>query len=89
MAKAVKLYKISKTNFMTGKVYTSRPLSVEEAVEYHSYTLECGASYQHERGAKKINRKPTTIKSLVSNLNNASANTNGGKECYTFVEFCE
>ncbi len=38
------------------------------------YTLEVGASWQHERGNSKINRNPKTIKSLITNLNNAKAN---------------
>lgn len=49
--------------------------TVEELVMIFSYTLECGASYQHEKGNKKINRNPKTIKSLISNLNNAVNNS--------------
>ncbi len=39
------------------------------------YTLDCGVSYQYEKGNKKINRNPKTIKSLISNLNNAVNNS--------------
>ena len=39
------------------------------------YTLECGQSYQHEKGNKKINTQPKTIKSLITNLNNAVNNS--------------
>lgn len=49
--------------------------TVAELVQATSYTLECGASYSYEKGNKKINRNPTTIKSLVSNLNNAVNNS--------------
>ena len=81
-----KQYIITYTKPMTGRSYTSRPLTVEEAVDYYGYTLECGASWQHERGNKKINRNPKTIKSLITNLNNASTNTarNG---CGDFYEY--
>jgi hypothetical protein len=37
--------------------------------------LECGASWQHETGNKKINQKPKSIASLITNLNNAVNNT--------------
>ena len=59
----------------TQRTYTSRPLTVAEAVEYYGYTLACGAGYQHERGNKKINQQPKTIKSLLTNLNNAVNNS--------------
>lgn len=48
--------------------------TLEELIEYFSYTLEKGASWQHERGNKKIDRHPKTIASLVKNLNNAENN---------------
>jgi len=89
MAKQAKRYVITSTRPMSGRSYKSRPLTVEEAVDYYGYTLECGASWQHEKGNKKINRKPTTIKSLISNLNNAANNTarNGCGDYYEAVEF--
>lgn len=62
--------------------HSSRPLTVADAVEYYSYTLEAGASWQHERGNKKINRNPKNINSLINNLtnsvNNSAANGYGG-----------
>ena len=48
--------------------------TLQELIEYFSYTLECGASYQHEKGNKKIDRNPKTIKSLIKNINNAVNN---------------
>lgn len=89
MAKAQKRYVITNTRPFSGRSYKSRPLTVAEAVEYYGYTLECGASWQHEKGNKKINRNPTTIKSLITNLNNASNNTarNGCGDYYTAEEF--
>lgn len=38
------------------------------------YTLEVGASYQHERGNKKINQNPKTAQQLAINLYNAKNN---------------
>lgn len=86
--KKVKQFIITHTSPYTGKKYASRPLTVTEAVEYYGYTLECGASWQHEKGNKKINRNPTTIKSLITNLNNASDNTaqNGCGDYYSAQE---
>ncbi len=49
--------------------------TLDELVEGFSYTLECGASYQHEKGNRKINREPKTIKSFITNVNNAVNNS--------------
>ena len=70
-----KQYIITKTSPWTGGSRTSRPMTVAEAVEYYSYTLECGASWEHEKGNKKINRSPKPIDSLIKNLNNAASNS--------------
>ncbi len=48
--------------------------TLEELVDKFSYTLEKGHSWEHERGNKKINMHPATIRSLISNLNNAKNN---------------
>ena len=39
------------------------------------YTLECGKSWEHEEGNKKINKNPKGIVSLIKNLNNAVNNS--------------
>ena len=82
-----KQFIITSNSPYTGRSRASRPLTVAEAVEYYGYTLECGASWQHERGNKKINRSPKTIASLITNLNNASNNSarNGCGDYYTAV----
>ena len=49
--------------------------TVTELTEYFGYTLECGKSWQHERGNKKINLHPQRISSLVTNVNNAMNNS--------------
>ena len=88
MAKQAKRYVFTYTRPMSGRSYTSRPLTVAEAVDYFGYTLECGASYSHERGNKKINRNPKTLASLLTNLNNASSNSarNGCGDYYEAEE---
>lgn len=58
--------------------------TLPELIERFSYTLEKGKSWERERGNKKINMNPKTIKSLVSNLNNAvdNAAANGYSEVH-------
>lgn len=91
MAKQAKRYVITcSKGYYETRTYKSRPLTVEEAVDYYGYTLEKGESWQHEKGNKKINRNPKTIASLLTNLNNAvnNAAANGyAGEYYTAVEF--
>lgn len=67
-----KVYTLVKINYRGSRITLVG--TVAELVQATSYTLECGASYQHEKGNKKINRNPTTIKGLVTNLNNAVNN---------------
>ena len=69
-----KTYRIVCTKSRTGQTSTQEG-TLEQLVKCYSYTLECGASYQHERGNAKINCNPRTIKSLVTNLNNAVNNS--------------
>jgi len=63
--------------------------TVAELVENFSYTLECGESWQHEKGNSKINCNPKGVKSLVNMLNkavnNSAANGYAGKH-YELVE---
>lgn len=56
----------------TTKIYEG---TLDELREMFSYTLETGRSWQHERGNKKINLHPASIRSLVTNLNNAVSNS--------------
>jgi hypothetical protein len=59
-AKAAKTYTIRTTRNDRSMTFTG---TVQELTEKFGYTLECGNSWNH-----RINRNPTTIKSLVSNL---------------------
>ena len=72
MTKPSKTYKIRKTK--GSREYFSEG-TLGELIADFSYTLECGWAYQHEKGNKKINRSPATIKSLITNLNNAVNNS--------------
>ncbi len=87
--KTAKKYIIAIHTHRTDAIRETRPLTIKEAIDYFEYTLECGQSWQHERGNKKINRNPKTITSLISNLNNAvnnsAANGYAGKS-YSFKE---
>lgn len=90
MAKIEKRYVITnRKGLFETREYKSCPLTVAEAVEYYGYDLEKGASWEHERGNKKINRNPKTIKALLTALNNASSNAaaNGYGGYYTAEEF--
>jgi hypothetical protein len=49
--------------------------TLDELIQVFSYTLECGHSWNH-----KINKHPTTLKSLVSNINKSYKETQGA--CY-------
>lgn len=70
-----KQFKIVETRIRNGTRHETEAGTVADLVKYYSYTLECGESWQHEKGNKKINRNPKTIKSLVTNLNNAVNNS--------------
>lgn len=74
MATPLKTFSISRVRDRGGAAITLTG-TVAELTQKFSYTLECGASYQHEKGNKKINRTPKGIKSLISNLNNAVNNS--------------
>lgn len=73
----------------TTREYKSSPMTLEEAIKYYGYTLSTGKSYEREKGNKKINLEPKTMKSLMTNLvnadNNAAANGYAGT-WYTFEE---
>lgn len=60
--------------------------TLDELIKYFGYTLECGASYQHEKGNKKINKNPKSAKSLVDNLNKAQANLSANGCPSTYYE---
>ena len=88
MPATAKKYIISCTRgTLISKTYHSRPLTLAEAIEYYQYTLSAGASYSHERGARKVNTSPKTIKGLISALNNAAQNCGPGSTYYTFSEY--
>lgn len=78
--KKEKVYKIE--NERSGGFMSNRPSrysyqtgTLKELISAYGYTLEKGASWQHEKGNKKVNRNPTSIKSLVDNLNKATNNS--------------
>jgi hypothetical protein len=88
-AKVEKVYKVTKTRHRTGQKYEFTGTLDELINTVFGYTLEKGASWQHEKGNKKINRHPKNIAALIANLNaavnNAAANGYAG-ESYEAVE---
>lgn len=63
--------------------------TTEEFIEYFRYTLEVGKSWEHEKGNKKINLQPKTIKSLITNINNAENNAAANGYSGTWYELKE
>jgi hypothetical protein len=71
MANANKVYTIIKHRRGNATEITR---TLEEFIKYFSYTLEVGKSWEHEKGNKKINLQPKSIKTLITNINNAENN---------------
>lgn len=92
--KMVKVYRITKTHWpLRGDKRTYKMEgTLEELIRAYSYTLECGKSWEHERGNKKINMNPKNIKALCDNLykasNNSTQNGYSGDD-YTWEEIGE
>lgn len=63
--------------------------TLAELIDNHSYTLEVGKSYEHEKGNAKINLKPKTIKDLIKNLNNAKSNAAANGASDTFYDIAD
>jgi len=88
--KSQKRYKVINTKYSYNGTRTyEQEGTLQELIEAYSYTLECGQSYQHEKGNKKINPTSKTIKSLITNLYNAKNNSaaNGYSGCsFTYEE---
>jgi len=75
----MKTYTIEKTRKGRSRIVEG---TFEELCGYFEYTLDCGKSWN-----SKINTKPKSIKSLVSNLQKSYNETEGA--CYerTFVKY--
>lgn len=70
-----KRFRIKVTDFRRGEAITRHHEgTLGELIDIFYGTLYIGKSYELERGNKKINLAPKTIKSLVGNLNNATNN---------------
>jgi len=72
--KSPKVYTIESVRHRTGS-RSSQTGTLEELIKAYGYTLDCGRSWEHERGNKKINCNPKSVKTLVTNLNNAVNNS--------------
>ena len=82
----MKAYTIIKTH--KGKT-TEITGTMPELIEHFGYTLKAGASYNGQKGCKKVNESPKTIKSLMTALQNAVYNTQGSsyeQDSYDYIE---
>ncbi len=70
-----KIYTVRSTNYRNGSFHDISGTIEDLMKNSFSYTLKCGAAYERERGNSKINRNPKSIKTLISNLNKAIANS--------------
>ncbi|MCK9574659.1 MAG: hypothetical protein WC979_00270 [Candidatus Pacearchaeota archaeon] len=78
MAKTDKIFTIenhSTGSFSSKNRYYYLTGTLAELIKACSYTLECGKSWEHERGNKKINMNPKTVAALCVQLNNAKNNS--------------
>ena len=72
MAKVEKEYTILITRRGVTREITG---TLEYLKQYFKYTLECGQSWEHEKGNHKINTNPKSISALVNNINWAVNNS--------------
>ena len=78
------IHTIARTNYSNMRTYEQSG-TLEQLIDAYSYTLEVGQAYQHEKGNRKIDTQPKTIKSLVANLNksaNNAAKNGASMSCY-------
>ena len=54
MSKQPKRYVITHVRPLSGRQYSSQPLTIDEAVKYYSYTLEVGASCSTNAVTKRL-----------------------------------
>jgi hypothetical protein len=63
--------------------------TIAELIDYFRYTLEQGKSWEHEKGNKKVNKSPKSIKALITSLNNATNNAAANGYSGTSYDFEE
>ena len=77
--KSVKVYQIEYTRISlrgNDHVHKTEYMTLDGLKDYFGYDLECGKSWEHERGNYKIKLPADikTVKSLITNLDHASHN---------------
>jgi hypothetical protein len=78
MAKTEKIFTIETRScglYSSNTRYYYLTGTLAELIKACSYTLECGKSWEHERGNKKINCNPKSVSALCTQLENASNNS--------------
>ena len=86
MSKALKPFTIA--IHRNGRV-TEVTKTLPEFLEYFKYTLECGKSWEREKGNKKINMNPKSAKALITQVTNAGNNAAGNGYCSTLYSLVE
>lgn len=86
MAK-IKKFQITQTNSRGSTTHYEG--TVAELTQMFSYSLDCGRSWEHEKGNKKINTAPKSIKSLVTNIYNAKNNAASNGYAGFSYDYCE
>jgi hypothetical protein len=66
MSKTIKKFTIIKTHNNVNLEFIG---TLAELIESFGYTLECGKSWEFEKGNHKINDNPKSINTFVKNLN--------------------
>jgi hypothetical protein len=61
--------------------------TIKELLDYFSYTLLKGKSWEHEKGNSKINKNPKTGEQLVKNINNSERNAAANGNPSTYYEY--
>lgn len=77
------IYQIRKYHHGSSNIISG---TIKELTEYFGYTLECGKSWEHEKGNHKISLHPRTIESLVNNVNNAYYNKGRNRYSHDYIE---
>lgn len=73
--KPIYTVKMNRNGYVLDKKPIETKGTLEELIKYFSYTLECGRSWEREKGRKKISLNPRNIDSLIKNVNNAMDNS--------------
>lgn len=69
-----RVYRVRRTRAKDRGYYTEYVGTLAQLKETFGYELFVGKQYEREKGNKRINMYPGSVRSLVTNLNNAANN---------------